>query len=233
MTGSVWTRATEQPPSREALTRPQIVRAAIVLLDEEGLAGLSMRKLGTRLSVAAPTLYWHVQTKDDLLEYVLDEVYAEIDVPEPDLAGWRNGAMLMAHSLRATILRHRWLPAVLNDRVSLGPNAMALSSRGMALFRAAGFTGRDVENATSAVVAYVLGSAGAEASWRTLVQRSGRSVDDWSRETLDEALPVAADYPDVSEVLRRRGATDPYAFLEDTFVFGLKSLLDGFAARLS
>jgi hypothetical protein len=174
-----------------------------------------------------------VQTKDDLLEYVLDEAYGEIDVPEPELAGWRGAATLMAHSLRATILRHRWLPAVLNNRISLGPKAMALSSGGIAIFRAAGFAERDAEHATSAVVAYVLGSAGGEASWRTMVQQSGLTADEWSRAALHEALPAAADFPDVHDMLRDRAAVDPYALLNEAFVFGLESLLDGFAARLS
>ena len=71
MTSSVWSRPAKEPPPREVLSRAQVVRAAVDLLDEEGLAGLSMRKLGAKLSVAATTLYWHVRTKDDLLEVVL------------------------------------------------------------------------------------------------------------------------------------------------------------------
>jgi AcrR family transcriptional regulator len=233
MTGSVWTRAAAPPPSREALTRTQIVRATVELLDEEGLSGLSMRKLGTRLSVAATSLYWHVQTKDDLLEYALDEVYGEIDVPEPELAGWRGAATLLAHSMRSMIIRHPWMPAVGNNRLSIGPHAMAFSSGGMAIFRAAGFDGRAVENALSAVISYVLGSTGTEVSWRTMVKQSGKSADQWTHEALEQALPAAAAFPDIQDMLARRGTGDPFAMLNEAFTFGLESLLDGFAARLS
>jgi len=230
MAESVWTRA--QTPPRENLTRAQVVRAAIDLLDEEGLAGLSMRKLGAKLSVAAPTLYWHVQTKDDLLEYALDAVYAEIDVPGPELAGWRGAVTLFAHSMRSTIIRHPWLPAVINQRISAGPSAMALSSHGLAIFRAAGFTGRDSEKALSAVISYVLGSAGSEVAWRSMVKESGKSAHEWTDEALARALPAAEAFPEIEDMLVQRGRDDPYALLDQTFTFGLESLLDGFAARL-
>ena len=107
MKESIWTRQRAAAvPARETLSRQQIVRAAIATLDEEGLAGLSMRKLAAKLGAGATSLYWHVQTKDDLIDLVIDEIYGEVDVPDPDLAGWRNGALLFGHSLRAAILRH-------------------------------------------------------------------------------------------------------------------------------
>jgi AcrR family transcriptional regulator len=235
MRGSVWTRTPAQPPPREALSRAQVVRAAVELLDEEGLAGLSMRKLGGRLSVSAATLYWHVQTKDDLLEYALDAVYGEIDVPEPapELAGWRGAATLLAHSLRSTIIRHPWLPAVVNSRISVGPNAMALSSAGMAVFGAAGFPGRTREDALAALISYVLGSTGAEVAWRTMVKESGKTVTEWSQEALAQAATAARNFPEIQAMLERRAAEDPYTRLDTAFTFGLECLLDGFQARLS
>src|SRR5262245_38091757 len=133
MTGSIWSRTRAEPPGRETLSREQIVRAAVDLLDEEGVAGLSMRKLAARLDAGATSLYWHVQTKDDLLDLVIDEAYGEVDVPDAELAGWRAGVTLFAHSLRATLLRHPWLPAVVYSKPNIGPNAMSVGSRGLAL----------------------------------------------------------------------------------------------------
>jgi AcrR family transcriptional regulator len=232
MSGSVWARTPAQPAPREALSRAQVVRAAVELLDEEGLAGLSMRKLGAKLSVAATTLYWHVQTKDDLLDYALDAVYGEIDVPDADMAGWRGAATLLAHSMRSTIIRHPWLPAVINTRISIGPNALALSSRGMAIFAAAGFTDRDTEHVLAAVISYVLGSTGAEVAWRTMVKESGKSVTEWSDQALGSAMSAAEDFPDIHAMLERRSREEPYERLDASFAFGLECLLDGFAARL-
>jgi AcrR family transcriptional regulator len=231
MRSSVWTR--EQRPPRENLSRAQIVRAAVDLLDEEGLAGLSMRKLAVRLSSAATSLYWYVETKDDLLEYVIDEIYDEVDVPGAELAGWRSGATLFAHSLRATVLRHPWFAGVISSRASIGPNAMSLSSRAMALLGAAGFTGEDLDYAVSALVSYVLGTAGVEAAWRTSVNASGKTLGEWVDEARAQAIRAAGgEYPEVTEHLAQWQGADPHQVQSASFTFGLECLLDGIEARL-
>ena len=107
-------------PARETLSREQIVQAAMETLDSEGVAGLSMRKLAAKLEIGATSLYWHVPTKDDLIDLLIDEIWGEIDVPEPELAGWRAGALLFGHSLRSAVLRHPWLPEVMYTRPSMG-----------------------------------------------------------------------------------------------------------------
>src|SRR6185437_12593794 len=80
MTRSVWSRERPAAAPRETLSRGQIVQAAL-----------------EKLNAGATSLYWHVQTKDDLLELVADEVYSEIDVPEAELAGWRSAVTLFGH----------------------------------------------------------------------------------------------------------------------------------------
>ena len=232
MKSSVWTRERRRP-SRETLSREHVVRGAIELLDQDGLAGLSMRKLADRLSAGATSIYWHVETKDDLLEYALDELYGEIDVPDPELAGWRSGVTLLAHSFRATILRHPWFPEVASSRVSIGPNAMSLSKRANALFSAAGFTGFDLEHAQSALFAYVLGAAGSEAAWLATVKASGKTVTEWSDEAYAQVLQATADdYPELRQRIADWRAADPLQIRESAFTFGLESLLDGFTTRL-
>src|ERR687893_1971585 len=91
-TSSVWTRPRRARGGQPALSREQIVRAAIEILDAEGAAGLSMRRLGTRLGSGATSLYWHVAHKDELLELAVDEVLGEVYVPEAGDTPWRVGA---------------------------------------------------------------------------------------------------------------------------------------------
>jgi AcrR family transcriptional regulator len=211
-----------------------VVRAAVELLDEEGLAGLSMRKLAGRLSAGATSLYWYVETKDDLLEYVIDEIYGEVDVPDADLAGWRAGATLFAHSLRATILRHPWIPEAISTRANIGPNAMSLSSRSAALFRSAGFTDLNLEHAQSALLSYVLGNAGIQAAWLATVKASGKTVNEWTGEAYAQAIQAAKDeYPDLRRRMSEWADADPLQMQEASFTYGLECLLDGFEARLS
>jgi AcrR family transcriptional regulator len=232
MADSIWTRSRAAAPARETLTRAQIVRAAMELLDADGLAGLSMRKLAASLGSGATSLYWHVQTKDDLIDLLIDETYGEVDVPDAELAGWRSGAMLFAHSLRAMVLRHPWLPEVIYTRPSIGPNAMSLGTRGLALFGAAGFTARDIDFAMGSVMSYVFGTANAEVAVRTTVKRSGRTMEEWAGEVMEQARAVTVDSPLMRESLERRNI-DQAQLQNEAFVFGLDSLLNGLEARLA
>ena len=210
------------------------MRAAVELLDQEGLAGLSMRKLADRLGAGATSIYWHVETKDDLLEYVIDESYGEVDAPDAELAGWRSGVILLAHSLRATILRHPWLPEVMSSRASIGPNAMSLSRRATDLFRSAGFTGFELDYAASALFSYVIGTSGTEAAWLATVKASGKTVSEWADEVYAQALEAAKDdYPELKHRIADWKNADLLQMRSASFTFGLECLLDGFAARLS
>ena len=76
--------------AREPISREAIVKAAVDLLDREGLAALSMRRLGDELGAGAASLYWHVGSKDGLLDLVLDEIIGEQQVPDPDPARWQE-----------------------------------------------------------------------------------------------------------------------------------------------
>src|SRR3954469_17134201 len=233
MKDTIWTRERKAAPARETLSREQIVRTAMAILDAEGVPGLSMRQLGTRLAAGATSLYWYVDTKDDLIDLLIDEVWGEIDVPDPELAGWRNGTMLFAHSLRSAVLRHPWLPEVMYTRPSIGPNAMALGERGLVLFGAAGFvTPHEVDLAMGSVMSYVLGTVSAEVATREMVRKSGRSEESWVSEMLEQAQSVATEYPQMQESVRRRTSVDLHGELTENFVFGLDALLDGLQARV-
>ena len=231
MKESIWTRKPASAPARETLTREQITKMAMTTLDEEGLAGLSIRKLAAKLGAGATSLYWHVPTKDDLIDLLIDEIWGEIDVPDPELAGWRNGALLFGHSLRAAVLRHHWLPEVMYTRPSIGPNAMTLGSRSLVLFGAAGFTGKDLDYAMGSVMAYTLGTASGEVATREITRRSGRSLTEWADEVLHQAEAVADD-PALREALNRRVARDIDTTFSESFTFGLEALLDGLETRV-
>ena len=81
---------------RDTLTREQVVDAAIDLLDTDGLEGLNMRALGTRLDSAATAVYWHVGNKDNLIALAADQAWNEIELPDPTAVGWRTAAGEMA-----------------------------------------------------------------------------------------------------------------------------------------
>ena len=80
----VWDRP--EPPSRPSptpLSRDLIVSAAIRLADEGGLDEVSLRKVAAALNAGPMRLYGYIETKDELLDLMVDDVYGEIALPEP------------------------------------------------------------------------------------------------------------------------------------------------------
>ncbi|BCY14894.1 TetR/AcrR family transcriptional regulator [Actinoplanes sp. L3-i22] len=229
---SVW--AHPPRPARgdqPTLSREQIVRAAIELLDAEGPAGLSMRRLGTRLGSGTTSAYWHVANKDELLELAVDEVLGEVYVPEPGDTDWRVGASILANGMRAALLRHPWALGQLGVRPTLGPNAMRLGDRTVALLTAAGFAGMAVSYAGSLLHSHAIGSATTESAL------AGAGVS--PAEMVDRIAPLvdrmAGDYPHYDAWRRANGVAgpDPDNMMATTFAFGLERLLDGLALWLA
>lgn len=89
------------------LTPERIVQEALALLDEEGLDGVTLRRLAARLGVQAPTLYWHVHNKADLLARLGDAILAPLGaLPDPAGGHWRDWLLEAATHLRASLLAH-------------------------------------------------------------------------------------------------------------------------------
>ncbi|MFD3873322.1 TetR/AcrR family transcriptional regulator [Streptomyces sp. NPDC058623] len=231
---SVWTRPRrrkEQP----ALSQEQIVAAAVRLLDAQGIEALSMRRLGTEMGTAATSLYRHVANKDELIELVVDEVYGELELPEaggPE--GWRTGLSHSGHGLRAMILRHPWVASVLGQvgLAHLGPNLMRMSERMLELTLGAGFPPGEADLAIKAVISYVSGAATSEASYLSLLARSGRDEAEWLHSLVPADRSALAEHP------LTRGHTairheDPARVREETFDYGLQRVLDGLATRVA
>ncbi|MGO1854733.1 MAG: TetR/AcrR family transcriptional regulator C-terminal domain-containing protein [Microbacteriaceae bacterium] len=90
------------------LTPERIVQEALALLDEDGLDGVTLRRLAARLGVQAPTLYWHVHNKADLLAHLGDAILAPLGaLPDPAGAHWRDWLLEAATHFRASLLAHR------------------------------------------------------------------------------------------------------------------------------
>lgn len=155
-----WAPVERGAPAREALTRDQIVDAAIRLLDKEGLGALSMRRLGQELGAGATSLYWHVRNKDELLDLVVDriigEVVAEV-VMRPD--DWRWTAAETARTFRRVLVRHRHVTPIMGVRPTLGPNALRGMDTLIGVLIGAGFTPRDAVLTANTLINWAAGYA--------------------------------------------------------------------------
>lgn len=110
--------------STAKLSREAIARAAVELVDDEGIDGLTMRRVAARLDVGTMSLYHYVADRDALLTLMADEIMGELLVDELP-PGWRDGLRAIALRTRATFDRHPWmLKAMFEESGPLGLNGM-------------------------------------------------------------------------------------------------------------
>ena len=165
---SVWLRdAGERPPRRATpLTLERIVAATVGELDAHGAEKLTMRRLAKRLDVTSTALYWHVRTKEDLLDLAMDDIIGEVSLPDPGLEP-RAAILALLLDWRTTMLAHPWSPGLFS-RPLLGPNVLARTEYLHAALTGAGLSGIELASATRLLVNFVIGAAMADATWRRL-----------------------------------------------------------------
>ncbi|MFJ9780695.1 TetR/AcrR family transcriptional regulator [Amycolatopsis sp. NPDC101161] len=224
---TVWERP--EPPDRPTpapLSRELIVRAAIRLADADGLAAVSLRKVAGVLDVGPMRLYGYIDTKEELLDLMVDDVYATI---RPVGDGWREVLLSLAELTRRAAQRHEWFADLLGGRPQLGPHALA---RGEAVL--AGLKGIDVDAVmpvVKAVNAYVVGAVRREITERRAERSTGLNEAEWQRTygPYLERTFATGRYPALEKVIREAVHWD----VNETFRIGLGYLLDGIEASLS
>ncbi|MFC6879531.1 MULTISPECIES: TetR/AcrR family transcriptional regulator [Actinomadura] len=227
---SVWLRPAKPKRGRPQLSREEIVAAAIELLDAEGLDGLSMRRLAAHLSAGATSAYFYVANKDELLELAVDEIMGEVRLPDVGAVGWRAAAASLAGDLRAVLLRHPWMVALLGVRPAIGPQAMRMSDRMVEVLTAAGFAGADLARASSLLTSHAIGAATGDVALRTATARAGKTPSELVGSLAPYVARTAAEYPHYAAWWGENGSLviDP----DDSFAFGLDRLLDGLQSWL-
>ena len=103
------------PLLQEPLTRGRIVATALAIADAEGLAAVTMRRLGAVLGREAMSLYHHIPSKDALLAALVDELLARVARESAAIEhdGWQATIRERCLAARAIMLRHTWAPALI------------------------------------------------------------------------------------------------------------------------
>jgi len=214
------TRPTPNPEPRAPLTRERVLRAAVLLADEDGLESLTMRELGLRLGVEAMSLYNHVANKDDLLDGMVDLVVSEIDLPA-DAVDWKEAMRRRAISAQSVFARHPWASGLIDSRESSGPARLRYFDWVIGTLRRAGFTLELAVRAFSLLDSYIYGFG--------RQQLNVSAGDDMEAEEMGAAFlrAIPADeYPYLREMVvdyAMATSHDEGADLE----FGLGLILDG------
>ena len=199
--GAVWFRAEKTSRTRPHLSHERIVATAVELLDRDGVQKLSMRRLAERLGAHATSIYWHVATKDDVLDLALDAVFAELDLPDEHGAAWQDDIEAFMTGLRSVLLRHPWAAALANSRPLMGPHALRSSEFAYTALTTGGFDGVRLSSAAATITHYVIGSASSEAVWRKRSDEAATrsAVEAHLRAHIDQYPTLAGHFPLLDE----------------------------------
>lgn len=207
-------RGRDQARPGVALSRERIAAAAMALVDREGLAALSTRRLGDELGCEAMSIYHHFPNKAHLMDALVDLMLAEARVPSADEGEWLQRLRQAAHNFRAMALMHpKFFPFFAVHRLNT-PSGVAFINGIIGILREAGFSDRDAARYFREVGYYLTGAA--------LDETAGYAQGPSAAEPVSNAT-IAAHFPHVA-------AAAPYfqpGQFQATFETGLDMLLDG------
>ncbi|WP_404390093.1 TetR/AcrR family transcriptional regulator [Humibacillus xanthopallidus] len=208
---------------RPALSRQRIIDAASRVADDRGLAGVSMRNVGTELGVEAMSLYHHISGKDDLLDGLADWVFTGIELPDLDQP-WRPAMVARATSSRSRLASHPWALGLIESRRNPGPALLHHHDTVLGCLRTNSFSVELAAHAFSAIDAYVYGFVLTELN---LPMDAGEGADELVAEM---SLPTDT-YPHLAEMMTEQVLGKSYSY-GDEFDFGLSLILDGLEEKL-
>lgn len=215
---SRWVRAKarDRRPARPgvALSRERIAAAALALVDREGLAGLSTRRLGDELGCEAMSVYHHFPSKAHLMDAVVDLMLTDARVAMAEEGDWLERLRRAAHGFRAMALKHpKFFPFFAVHRLNTLAGVGYIDSI-IGILRDAGFSDRDAARYFREIGYYLTGAA--------LDETAGYANGPSAAEPVSSET-IAADFPNLA-------AAAPYfqpGHFEATFEAGLEMLLGG------
>ena len=207
-----------------AVTQRDIVMTAVGLLQEQGLDGVTFRRIAAELGVAAPTLYWHVESKRELLDLVAEELLRRhsatlMDRPAPGQPWW-EWLEQRSREMFDALVETRDAPAVLaGNRPS--PESLPGIEAVLDTLVGAGIPPADAQQALFSIGAYIVGSAS------ECQAEQARAADNPPG---DAQLAVAlreGRFPTLHAAMQGLVEQPPHA----TFEYGLRLLVDGLRVR--
>ncbi|MGI5271477.1 TetR/AcrR family transcriptional regulator C-terminal domain-containing protein [Nonomuraea sp. CA-218870] len=237
------TAAEPRPGPKPGLSVDEIVDAAIAIADADGMAALSMRRVGERLGRSGMALYTYVPGKSELIDLMYDRALASLPASYDLSGGWRAAASAWSREVRAFYLRHPWALRLSQARPVLGPNEFTLLESLAAILQETGLPPEVLRGAVALLTDFVRGSAATVAETRQAGAETGVPDEEWWRTrsaVLAEVAPgFAGRYPALSRVDSEppRPGEEPVAYLErksgQAFEHGLVLVLDGLEAARS
>jgi AcrR family transcriptional regulator len=210
---------------RVPLSRDRVLSAAVALADAGGAGSLTIRSLADKLGVKPMSVYHYVANKEEILDAIVDLVFAEIELPRAG-ADWRAEMRRRAVSARQVLRRHPWAIALLQSRTSPGPATLRHHDAFIGTLRGAGFPVAMTAHALAVIDSYVYGFALTESA---LPIHGPEPVAEIAGSMMRQ-YPADA-YPHLAEFTTGHVIQPGYDF-GDEFPFGLDLILDGLARSL-
>lgn len=207
--------------ARPALGREEIARAALAMIDEEGLNALSMRRLADRLGVGTMTLYGYFRSKEELLDGAVGVATEEFEFEMPE-GGMRERIRAHQQAVRRMLERHPALPQLRGRQPIVQPAAFRITEPAMQILLDAGFPPEEAPRAFRVLFVYMFGSmmfGGVEPSpdQRRVVRSALQLLPE------DEFPAVTATADGIAASVGGR----------EQFDYGLERVIDGLEARLA
>ena len=205
-----------------ALTQEQVVRRAVELMAEAGLEALTLRRLAADLGVSAPTLYWHVRNKRQLLDLMAEALVARAGrstAPAPGQPWWEWLADRARRMFRVLVSHRDAALVVAGNR----PTEATLPDieQVLASLVTVGFSPPEALRTILSISNYVIGCA---------VERQAEEARDADPERDARLLEQAENLPNLRGALTGLSRPGPSAG-DDAFEHGLSLLIAGVRAR--
>lgn len=205
---------------RQTLTRERVLEGAVALADQIGIEALTIRRLAEALGTKPMTIYYHVPSKDEIVDGMVEIVFSQIEKPPVDDA-WRSAVRKRCVSAHEVIRRHPWAAPLMESRTSPGPENLGHHEAVLACLRRGGLSWQMTAHAYAVLDAFIYGFAFQEATLPS--QMEGEFVE--VARDISSAFDAAA-YPHLVGLTTEHVLQPGYDF-GDSFEFGLDLILDG------
>ena len=225
-------RRGQRDASEREITTETILAMAIRIADGEGLSAVSMRRIAVELGVSTMALYRHVRGKSQLVLLMADRIMAQPPLPGARPPGWRAQLELVARAQWEMYCRHPWMARIISmTRPDLLAHGMAHTEWALCAVDGCGLDPHTMLHLAVTLFGYVRGCAMNVEMQAEAEQESGLTDEEWveSQSTSFVRFLASGRYPMLLYITEAPGVD---LDVDSLFEFGLRRLLDGYAAFL-
>jgi AcrR family transcriptional regulator len=206
-------------PAKAPLSRDGIVAAALALLEQDGLEGLSLRRVATALDTGPASLYVYFANLNDLHAEMLDAALADVALPATRKGNWRARLKTLLTSYVMVLYNTRGLAQLAMMQVAGGPHALRIVETILDLLMEGGVLEARAALAVDALILHVTAVAAEHSNWRD----KGNDLERVKR-TLAELSPT--EYPLLYAIRDQFFTSTP----KSRFYWALDMMIDGILA---